>query len=152
MSRAGPREKKKKHNIQFCINDHPDILIEILQRLDDRSLSVAACVCRLWCSISRNDSLWESLCFSHVSPPPSNVRPVVLALGGYRRLYMVCLRPVLTRLSRPSLELDRVGGVWSRNEVQLSLSLFSVDYYERLGGRLGEASSLMFLCKPVNVS
>ncbi|PIA58206.1 hypothetical protein AQUCO_00500263v1 [Aquilegia coerulea] len=162
-SSSTSREKKPT---KFFINDHPDILIEVLQRLDDRSLSVAACVCRLWCSISRNDSLWENLCFSHVSPRPSDVRPVVLALGGYRRLYMVCLRPVLRRLSK--LSLHQLGGgsgggggesrsVWTRDEVQLSLSLFSIDYYERLGssttGRHGEASSsLMFLCKPVNVS
>ncbi|KAL5729712.1 hypothetical protein ACHQM5_002620 [Ranunculus cassubicifolius] len=129
------------------INDHSDILIEILKRLDDRSLGVAACVCRLWCSISRNDSLWENLCFGHVSPrPPSEVRPVVLALGGYRRLYMVCLRPVMS--------LSRGGGEWTRNELQLSLSLFSIDCYERrlLGEAASSSSSLMFLCKPVNVS
>ncbi|KAK9155334.1 hypothetical protein Sjap_002814 [Stephania japonica] len=136
-------KEKKKSRSHFCINDHPDILIEVLQRLDERSLATAACVSRLWCSIATNESLWESLCFCHVSPPPAEIRPVVAALGGYRRLYVGCLRPVLSRLVD-----DRVR---TRDHVQLSLSLFCVDYYERLGGsRLsGEASSLMFLCDPV---
>lgn len=149
QDKADDREKKPR----FCINDNSDILVEILKRLDDRSLGVAACVCRLWCSITRNDSLWENLCFRHVSPSPSGIRPVVVALGGYRRLYMVCLRPLLSRLAR--LKLGRSGDseLWTQHEVQLSLSLFSVDYYEKLGGRLGDAStsSLIFLCKPVNV-
>ncbi|KAL7185941.1 hypothetical protein ACSBR2_027821 [Camellia fascicularis] len=160
---ADDKEKRPK----FCINDHLDILIEILKRLDGRSLGSAACVCRLWRSIARNDWLWEHLCFRHVSPPPVGVRPVVAALGGYRRLYMVCLRPVLSRLSRmKKLRLGGGGGsgdwevvrrVWTRHEVELSLSLFCIDYYERLGGGGGRhggdssASSLMFLCKPVNV-
>ncbi|XP_010323887.1 F-box protein SNE-like [Solanum lycopersicum] len=163
----------------FFINDNEDVLIEILKRLDGRSLGVAACVCKLWCGIARNDSLWEHLCFRHVSPPLEGVRTVVLALGGYRRLYMVCVRPVLNRLRkwRPvGIESDSeiVRRVyWTRHEVELSLSLFCVDYYERVlltggsgdggggggGGRHdgGDAaaapcvSSLMFLCKAVNV-
>ncbi|KAI5683099.1 hypothetical protein M9H77_04327 [Catharanthus roseus] len=167
----------------FFINDHVDLLIEILKRLDDgRSLGVAACVCKLWCAISKNDSLWEHLCFRHVSPPPDGVRTVVLALGGYKRLYMVCVRPVLNRLGRRRLRIkgkklsiesddnsELVRRVWTRHEVEMSLSLFCVDYYERVllgggsgggggggggGGRLGgdsSALSLMFLCKPVNV-
>ena len=150
-------EENKEKRSKFFINDHVDILIEILKRLDGRSLGVAACVCRLWCTIARNDSLWEDLCFRHVSPPPSRVRSIVVALGGYKRLYMACVRPVRSRLGR----FRRAS--WTRDEVQLSLSLFSVDCYERLGsvggsnstnGRLiGESSpsSLMFLCKPVNV-
>uniref|UniRef100_A0A5B7BUS2 F-box domain-containing protein n=1 Tax=Davidia involucrata TaxID=16924 RepID=A0A5B7BUS2_DAVIN len=150
---AADKEKRTK----FCINDHIDILVEILKRLDGRSLGVAASVCRLWCSITRNDSLWEHLCFRHVSPPPSGVRPVVVALGGYRRLYMVCLRRVLNRLAKRGSgggDSDLLRRVWTRHQVELSLSLFCVDYYERQGGeRLGDASasSLMFLCKPVNV-
>lgn len=65
---------------------------------------------------------------------------------------MVCLRPVLSRLGRRR--------VWTRHEVELALSLFCVDYYERLmvggsagkgGGEAAASSSLMFLCKAVNV-
>ncbi|KAH7859481.1 hypothetical protein Vadar_001650 [Vaccinium darrowii] len=160
--------KKGNKRSKFCINDNMDILIEILKRLDGRSIATAACVCRLWLSIARSDRLWESLCFRHVSPPPPpGIRPVVEALGGYRRLYTACLRPVLSRLSRRKrLRSGGSGGgdaevvrrVWRRHEVELSISLFCVDYYERLGGggvggRVGDgsASSLMFLCKHVNV-
>lgn len=140
---------------EFCINDNMDVLIEILKRLDDRTLGVAACVCRMWCSLSRNESLWEHLCFRQLSPPPEGVRAVVAALGGYRRLYMGCVKPV--RELSVVRELDRV---WTRHEVELSLSLFCVDYYERVllgdGGRLGgdsapSASSLILLCKEMNV-
>lgn len=97
---------------------------------------------------------------------------MVVALGGYRRLYTVCVKPVLSRLGKMKVggaaaELER--RVWTRHEVELSLSLFCVDYYERVllggggsggggggGGRLGgdsasPPSSLMFLCKAVNV-
>ncbi|KAI4305650.1 hypothetical protein L6164_029005 [Bauhinia variegata] len=149
-----PEEQEKRP--KFSINDHLDILIEILKRLDGPSLGVAACVCRLWCALIRNDdSLWEHICFRHVSvPPPTSVRPVVAALGGYKRLYMGCVRPMLSRLGDSERVRKRV---WTQHEVvELSLSLFCVDSYERLGGsgRLGgdaSASSLKFLCKPVNV-
>ncbi|XP_042477853.1 F-box protein SNE-like [Macadamia integrifolia] len=151
------REKKVKLEVVklFYINDHRDLLVEILKRLDGHSLGVAACVCRLWRSLTCNDWLWETICFRHVSPSPYDVRPVVMALGGYRRLYMVCLRPLLTRLcSTRDSERFRSNSnrVWTRDELQLSLSLFSIDYYERLGSSSSTStSSLMFLCKAVNV-
>lgn len=165
-------KKENKGSPNFGINDNMDILIEILKRLDGRSIARAACVCRLWLSIVQSNKLWESLCFRHVSPPPApGLRPVVEALGGYRRLYTACLRPVLARLARRKrlrrhgVSWATCGGdaeaarrVWRRHEVELSISLFCVDYYERLGssgggGRGGGAcaSSLMFLCEPVNV-
>ncbi|CDP19669.1 unnamed protein product [Coffea canephora] len=162
---------------KLCINDNMDVLIEILKRADGRSLGVAACVCRLWRAITRNDSLWEHLCFRHFSPPPEAVKKMVVALGGYKRLYMVCVRPVLNRLFGKFRRMkvlkgsgeggcesdsDLVRRVWTRQEVELSLSLFCVDYYERVllsagggggSGRIGDSSalSLMFLCEAVNV-
>ncbi|KAL8473981.1 hypothetical protein ACS0TY_030025 [Phlomoides rotata] len=158
--------EKVEKKVKFCINDNMDVLIEILKRLDDRSLGVAACVCRLWCALTRNDALWEHLCFRHLSPPAEGVRTVVVALGGYRRLYTMCVKPVLSRTEKlrvrgGAAEWER--RVWTRHEVELSLSLFCVDYYERVflgggaGGRMGgdtappPPSSLMLLCKAVNV-
>ncbi|KAK4770229.1 hypothetical protein SAY87_030761 [Trapa incisa] len=151
------RDKEEKRRSVLFINDHADILLEILKRLDGRSLCTAACVCRLWRALATADSVWEHLCLRRiVSPPPSSpgssVRPVVSALGGYRRLYMLCVRHLLTRLDRDPGGRWRTSSAW--DELQLSLSLFCVDYYERLGGRFGDTaatSSLMFLCKPVNV-
>ncbi|CAI8587098.1 unnamed protein product [Vicia faba] len=152
--RKTSREQSHKRP-KFFINDNIDILREILKRLDGPSLGVASCVCRLWCNLTtKDDSIWEHLCFHHVStPPPPTIRPVVVALGGYKRLYMVCVRPVLSRLGES--ERVRKRG-WTRHEVQLSLSLFCIDSYERLaaGGMIASdasASSLMFLCNPINV-
>ncbi|GAB2256858.1 hypothetical protein Droror1_Dr00022917 [Drosera rotundifolia] len=152
----------------FHINDDRDILTEILSRLDARSLVTASLVCRLWHSVARADSVWERLCFRHAasSPSPSaGARTVVVALGGYRRMYMVCAGPVMRRLlgrkrKRGGVESEVMRRrVWRRCGAQLLVSLFCVDYYERLGrtsgGGEGElpaaggeelSSSLMFLC------
>ncbi|WVZ55834.1 hypothetical protein U9M48_006443 [Paspalum notatum var. saurae] len=149
----------------YNINDNADLLAEILARLDGRSLAAAACVCRLWAAVARRDAVWEALCLRHVGPAPASPSPspatgpatraVVAALGGYRRLYRLCLGPALDRLGRAGA-LARAHHL----SLSLSLSLFSIDCYERLGGGGGAAagrqqqppSSLLFLCKPVDVS
>ncbi|XP_066356088.1 F-box protein SNE-like [Miscanthus floridulus] len=147
----------------YNINDNADILAEILSRLDGRSLAAAACVCRLWATVARRDAVWEALCLRHVGPPapPAAAGPatraVVAALGGYRRLYRLCLGPALDRLAQA--QAARAHHL----SLSLSLSLFSIDCYERLGGGGGggpsagkrvrqQPSSLLFLCKPVDVS
>lgn len=154
----------------YNINDNADILAEILARLDGRSLAAAACVCRLWAAVARRDAVWEALCLRHVGPAPSAAaaaavagpatRAVVAALGGYRRLYRLCLGPALDRLAQAQAQAARAHHL----SLSLSLSLFSIDCYERLGsgggpsagasapGRRQQPSSLLFLCKPVDVS
>ncbi|KAG8073855.1 hypothetical protein GUJ93_ZPchr0006g43353 [Zizania palustris] len=148
----------------YNINDNADLLAEILARLDGRSLAAAAGVCRLWASVAHRDAVWETLCLRHVGPASGpaagpTTRAVVAALGGYRRLYRLCLGPALDRLGRG-------GGAFAHAHARahlslsLSLSLFSIDCYERLGGgggggsagRKPQPSSLLFLCKPVDVS
>ncbi|KAK1652329.1 hypothetical protein QYE76_070134 [Lolium multiflorum] len=147
------------------INDNADILSEILARLDGRSLAAAAGVCRLWAAVSRRDAVWEELCLRHVGPASGPAaaghatRTVVAALGGYRRLYRLCLGPALDRLGRAGALAHAQAR--ERLSLSLSLSLFSIDCYERLGGAGGGGagagrqqppSSLLFLCKPVDVS
>ncbi|KAG8097215.1 hypothetical protein GUJ93_ZPchr0013g34951 [Zizania palustris] len=145
----------------YNINDNADLLAEILARLDGRSLAAAGCVCRLWAAVARRDAVWEALCLRHVGPASGPAagpatRAVVAALGGYRRLYRLCLGPALDRLCHGggsgALEHAR-----AHLSLSLSLSLFSIDCYERLGGGSGggrqpQPSSLLFLCKPVDVS
>lgn len=138
-----PEQDKTKG---FSINDNADLLAEILSRLDGRSLGVAACVCRLWSGVCRRDTVWEALCTRHVSGGAATARAVVAALGGYRRLYRLCMGPVLERL--PPARRDEAGHV--SLSLSLSLSLFSIDCYERLGGR--QRSSLLFLRNTVDVS
>ncbi|XP_072994568.1 F-box protein SNE [Typha latifolia] len=147
-------EEERERSLRgFSINDNVDLLVEILSRLDGRSLGVAACVCRLWTTVCRRDTVWEALCDRHVAGGAGGpgTRSVVAALGGYRRLYRLCVGPALDRLGRSGwtgTEADRAHVSLS---LSLSLSLFSIDCYERLGGRERPAS-LLFLCKPVNVS
>ncbi|OEL14580.1 hypothetical protein BAE44_0024401 [Dichanthelium oligosanthes] len=152
----------------YNINDNADLLAEILGRLDGRSLAAAACVCRLWAAVARRDAVWEALCLRHVSPAPPAAaagpatRAVVAALGGYRRLYRLCLGPALDRLGRAGALAQAQAARATNLSLSLSLSLFSIDCYERLGGGGGGAgagrqqqqqpSSLLFLCKPVDVS
>lgn len=154
-----PEEKRVQlAGAAYNINDNADILSEILSRLDGRSLAAAAGVCRLWAAVSRRDAVWEALCLRHVGPTARSglgaTRAVVGALGGYRRLYRLCLGPALDRLGLAAHAQAR-----ARLSLSLSLSLFSIDCYERLGGAGAGAgrpppppSSLLFLCKPVDVS
>ncbi|CAL4913075.1 unnamed protein product [Urochloa decumbens] len=156
----------------YNINDNADLLAEILGRLDGRSLAAASCVCRLWAAVARRDAVWEAMCLRHVGPTPPAAGPatraVVAALGGYRRLYRLCLGPALDRLGRAGALAQAQAARAHHLSLSLSLSLFSIDCYERLGvgggGGGGAAaagrqqqqppppSSLLFLCKPVDVS
>ncbi|WOK93090.1 F-box protein SNE-like [Canna indica] len=156
-----------KHNQQHqeeeeetfsVINDNADLLEEVLGRLDGRSLAVAGCVCRVWAAVSRRESVWEAVCGWHVAGDSgAGARPVVAALGGYRRLYRFCVGPALERLR------SRTAGGWAAGlSLSLSLSLFAIEYYERriereCGGGSGHPSpaSLLFLgnsSNPVDVS
>ncbi|KAF3331033.1 F-box protein SNE-like protein [Carex littledalei] len=140
-------------NRGYNLNDNVDILAEILTRLDGRSLGVAACVCRLWSTVCNRDTVWEALCDRHVvgGAGDPGTRSVVAALGGYRRLYRLCLGPALDRLTCSGDPADPDKQGWAHLSLSLSLSLFSIDCYERLEGRQRPAS-LLFLCsKPVNV-
>ncbi|RWV77130.1 hypothetical protein GW17_00062086, partial [Ensete ventricosum] len=139
--------RKWRRRTAFSINDNVDLLAEILGRLDGRSLAVAGCVCRLWSAVGCRDSVWEAVCHRHAAGGSGATRSVVAALGGYRRLYRLCIGPALDRLAGSD-------GAHLSLSLSLSLSLFSIDCYERLGGRQQQqqSASLLFLCKPVDVS
>ncbi|XP_018676971.2 F-box protein SNE-like [Musa acuminata AAA Group] len=143
------QQEGRVEEVFAVINDNGDLLAEVLGRLDGRSLAAAGCVCRVWAAVSRRESVWEAVCGRHVeggAAAGAGARPVVAALGGYRRLYRLCLGPAADWL-----------GAAARLSLSLSLSLFSIDCYERrLGRERGHPrpASLLFLDhnNPVDVS
>jgi len=120
-----------------------DMLNEIFKHLDAASLAMASCVSKKWKQASDDEGLWEAICTRHwpstASSQCGQLKSVVVALGGFRRLYVNCLHPLLSR-SNNSLKSCSIskGGLssgkqkWSKDEVYLSLSLFSIDCYERI--------------------
>ncbi|XP_038984131.1 F-box protein GID2-like [Phoenix dactylifera] len=126
-----------------------DLVFEVLKRADARTLAAAACVSRRWRMMAEDERLWEAVCVRHwasIGCGNQQLRSVVLALGGFRRLHSVYLLPLLKPSLRrpaaiPPLHLPATataaagGGLparWGKDEVQLSLSLLSIGYFEKM--------------------
>ncbi|CAH1454262.1 unnamed protein product [Lactuca virosa] len=142
-----------------------NLLYEILKHVDGRTLGAAGCVSKQWHRTSQDERLWELICTRHwanMGCGNNQLRSVVLALGGFRRLHAHYLWP----LSKPSTSTitssssstiaaatssssvwpclpppRTIGGLskptppkthWGKDEVQLSLSLLSIRYYEKM--------------------
>ncbi|KAJ1703644.1 hypothetical protein LUZ63_003423 [Rhynchospora breviuscula] len=111
-----------------------DLLYEVLRRADERTLGAAACVSSRWRRLAQDERIWESVCLRHwaaLGCAPSQLRSVVMALGGFRKLYVSYLAPtVATRSGRRRR--------WSRDELQMSLSMLSVGFFGMMGGPMGK--------------
>lgn len=129
-----------------------NLLYEVLKHVDARTLAAAACVSKQWKKTAQDERLWELICTEHYAKNPLQLRSVVLALGGFRRLYSFCLWPLLkpssSSASQPAASTwsclplappvpakTTASGVkarWGKDEVNLSLSLLSIRYYEKM--------------------
>ncbi|KAG1327167.1 F-box protein GID2 [Cocos nucifera] len=130
-----------------------DLVFEVLKRADARTLAAAACVCRRWRRLAEDERLWEAVCVRHwanIGCGNQQLRSVVLALGGFRRLHSLYLLPLLHPSLRrpaalPTLPLPATAATpltpsrrsllparWGKDEVQLSLSLLSIGYFEKM--------------------
>lgn len=135
-----------------------NLLYEVLKHADARTLGAVACVCKNWHRTAQDERLWELICTRHWANTgcgTQQLRSVVLALGGFRRLHSQYLWP----LSKPSTSLTpsssysapstsawpclppplvpaKSAGAgktrWGKDEVHLSLSLLSIRYYEKM--------------------
>ncbi|GLJ32795.1 hypothetical protein SUGI_0660370 [Cryptomeria japonica] len=130
------------------VTNNVDILNEIFKHLDAASLGKVACVSSKWRQATEEEALWEAICKRqwHRAAPaasaPRQLKSVVVALGGFKRLYVNFIHPILTTASRKK---------WGKDDFYLSLSLFSIDCYERIKPKTSSASSGSFadsLCKP----
>ena len=123
-----------------------DLLFEVLKHADAATLGRAACVCRLWRSAAEDERLWEGVCTRHwanLGCGPEQLRAVVLALGGFRRLHALYLRPLLKQRSSSSSSSSSspsssstssssssfLFSRWGKDEVHLSLCLYSIRHF-----------------------
>lgn len=133
-----------------------NLLYEVLKHVDARTLGAAACVSKQWYRTAQDERLWELICTRHsanIGCGNQQLRSVVLALGGFRRLHSHYLWPLSKPSSSssaapstsawpclppppPTVVPARSSGAnktrWGKDEVHLSLSLLSIRYYEKM--------------------
>ncbi|XP_026438112.1 probable F-box protein At2g36090 [Papaver somniferum] len=104
-----------------------DLFHDILGRLDGTTLATAACVCAAFCSISKQEKIWENVC--HSLWPCTNrddVRSLILSIGGYRKFYSDCFPLIVNKevcLSNWDPSLDYPEG-WAEAEYYGDLDVF----------------------------
>ncbi|CAN1175372.1 F-box protein At2g27310 [Linum perenne] len=75
-----------------------DIFYDILKRLDGSTLASAACTCAAFCSISKEESLWENVCSSMwPSTDREDVKDLISSLGGFRKFYADCFPLIVNK-------------------------------------------------------
>ncbi|KAL6532938.1 hypothetical protein OROGR_013898 [Orobanche gracilis] len=133
-----------------------NLLYEVLRRVDDGpTLAKAASVSRQWRRTAHDERIWELICTRHYNRSRTQLRAVVSALGGFRRLYSSHLWPLLNPASAssssssapiasaspwhclpptaaPGPGTSKSKARWGKDEVNLSLSLLSIKYFEKM--------------------
>ncbi|KAF5744194.1 F-box protein [Tripterygium wilfordii] len=75
-----------------------DLFYDILRRLDGPTLATAACACAAFCSISREERLWEDVCCSlWPSTNREDVKSLIKYLGGFRKFYSDCFPLIVNK-------------------------------------------------------
>ncbi|KAF9668517.1 hypothetical protein SADUNF_Sadunf14G0011800 [Salix dunnii] len=132
------------------MNLDENLLFEVLKHVDARTLGRASCVSKQWHRTVQDERLWELICTKHwanIGCGNQQLRSVVLALGGFRRLHSQYLWPLSKPQSIPAPSASSSPSAWSpfpqiignkpparwgKDEVHLSLSLLSIRYYEKM--------------------
>ncbi|TKY75016.1 F-box protein GID2 [Spatholobus suberectus] len=130
-----------------CFDDN--LLFEVLKHVDARTLAKAGCVNKQWHKTALDERLWELICtkqWANTGCGEQQLRSVVLALGGFRRLHALYLFP-LSKPQTPSSSSSSSSSYWGpipqvirskplrrlgKDEVHVSLSLLSIRYYEKM--------------------
>jgi len=113
-----------------------DVIFEVLRRAEARTLAAAACVSQGWRQLAEDERLWEAACvreWANLGFSEQQLRAVVLSLGGFRRLHAVYIRPLQQRgAGAPRQGRRQLPVRLGRDQVQLSLSLFSIGFFQSL--------------------
>ncbi|OVA02047.1 F-box domain [Macleaya cordata] len=98
MKKTKVVEEEEEENQTGFTNLDEDLLFEVLKHVDAKSLAKAGCVSKQWHKTAQDERLWEMICTRHWANTGcgnQQLRSVVLALGGFRRLHTLCLWPLL---------------------------------------------------------
>ncbi|KAH7523686.1 hypothetical protein FEM48_Zijuj06G0038100 [Ziziphus jujuba var. spinosa] len=144
------------------MNLDDNLLFEVFKHVDAKTLAMAACVSKQWHKTAEDERLWELICTRHwanIGCGNQQLRSVVLALGGFRRLHSSFIWPLSKPKSSSSSSSSTssssssssspwhrlapmlgpkppVGSKpptrWGKDEVNLSLSLLSIRFYEKM--------------------
>ncbi|KAF6144745.1 hypothetical protein GIB67_017764 [Kingdonia uniflora] len=75
-----------------------DLFYDILRRLDGATLASASCVCAAFCSISKEERIWENVCRTlWPSTNREDVRDLISSIGGYRKFYGDCFPLIVNK-------------------------------------------------------
>lgn len=75
-----------------------DMFYDILRRLDGATLASAACTCAAFCSISKEEKLWENVCSSMwPSTNREDVKSLISSIGGFRKFYADCFPLIVNK-------------------------------------------------------
>jgi hypothetical protein len=75
-----------------------DLFYDILKRLDGPALASVACTCAAFCSISKEESLWENVCASlWPSTNREDVKSLISSIGGFRKFYADCFPLIVNK-------------------------------------------------------
>ncbi|KAH0633720.1 hypothetical protein KY284_036506 [Solanum tuberosum] len=75
-----------------------DLFYDILRRLDGATLASAACACEAFCSISKEEKLWENVCSSMwPSTNRDDVKSLISSIGGFKKFYADCFPLIVNK-------------------------------------------------------
>ncbi|ERN12318.1 hypothetical protein AMTRI_Chr01g114950 [Amborella trichopoda] len=98
-----------------------DLFYDILRRLDGATLVSAGCACADFCSISREERIWENVCFSlWPSTKREDVSNLINSLGGFRKFYADCF-PLIVNKDVPVIQWD--------SDLEFEFDWSEADYY-----------------------
>lgn len=129
------------------MNLDDNLIFEVFKHVDARTLGLASCVSKQWHKTAQDERLWELICTRHwanIGCGNQQLRSVVLALGGFRRLHSLYIWPLTKPQSSSSSSAPswaaplkpiiaaKPHARWGKDEVNLSLSLLSIRFYEKM--------------------
>ncbi|KAI3686871.1 hypothetical protein L1987_80560 [Smallanthus sonchifolius] len=97
LSKQNPAPATETTGVDGLLDEN--LLYEVLKHVDKRTLDSASCVCKQWHRTTPVERLWELICtkrWTNMSCGDNQLRSVVLALGGFRRLHAHYLWPLST--------------------------------------------------------